>query len=199
MPTEHNICNGNRNAHSLLPTVLPQQDMTNTQLPQLMRLLSLNPKMLQFCHECSENPLVTVYGAAEMVWGACKANPADPPVCKSMLIYAALCMLRPLSCSSLQGRQWWEQDETGTGSSSTVPCRNPKKRIFGSFVSTPSTSRLCSHSCRSLHLLLFLLPSPLPQERGHCSQDHSAGIQQFAPLSLLYCTFPKATLALRSC
>lgn len=164
-----------------------------------MWFLPLNPQMLQLCHECSANPLVTVYGATEMIWGAYKANPEDPPVCKCMLIYAAWCMLRSLRCSSLQGRQWWEQCGTGRGSSSTVPHRNPKTRTFLGFVSSPSPSHLCSHNCRPLHLLLLLLPSPLPQEQRHWWQGHSAGIQHSAPPSLLYCTFAKATLALRSC
>lgn len=96
-------------------------------------------------------------------------------------------MPRPQRHSSLQGRlfpQWLEQAGTGRGSSSTVPCRNPNTRTFLSFVLSFPIFCLCSHSPRSLHLLLLLLPPPLPQETAHCCQAGSAGIQRFALLSL---------------
>lgn len=74
--------------------------------------------------------------------------------------------------------QWLEPAGTGRGSSSTVPCRNPNTRTFLSFVFSFPIFCLGSHSPRSLHLLLLLLPPPLPQEAV------SAGIQRFALLSL---------------
>lgn len=142
------------------------------------------------------NPLVAVYVAAEVVWWTYSENlccPVDPPVCKSTLKEIS-CLVGAGTAEPLQpvGKalflQWLEQVETGRGSSSPVPCTNPKIRAFLSLVLSFPISRLCSWS---LHLLLLLPPSLLPQERARGSWARSAGIPQFALLSPPHGTFPR--------
>lgn len=122
-----------------------------------------------------------------MIWVAYKANPVDPPVCKCMLIYAAWCMLRPLRCSSLQGRQWLEQSGTGRGSSSTVPHRNPKTRTFLGFVSSPSPSHLCSQITSPSSAPTSITPSPRTRTWMTRSQCRNPAICTSKPPVLHVC------------
>lgn len=129
-----------------------------------------------------------------MAWEASKVNLRCPPARKSMLKYAALRMLGSLRYSTLRGRQWLQQAETGRGSSSTVPVETQRKGHFW-LLSSLLPNLILALRPRWLHFLLLLLPLPhTPEKRTSVMTSKYKNPSNCTSVSHL----PKAALALWS-